>query len=323
MVNDFQDEKIEKGIAEGKQVNVKIAGMQISFKNSQRDYRQDLVIQAHKNNGLEYEHLIKGQSRIRVIERALQKAKQKNLLREIENTPEKTRYQFTEEFINENSLGEKYVDFKVSEFITYYKQTDKVVCDNPNKQEMIEKLIEYCAERFTVTDVSRYIKKLLEDCHLIPIINSGGGSFFIPYQFKDKVTAIKKMFKEIDKQGIFHITHIYTHEEERESMEENIKTYKSEKMKVIKEKFERIQKEGNEITRTIHKNTLEELVYEMKDIEFYSDLLEMEFSESKELLKNMTQFVTNAFMGIPNEKIEEKKEDKEPSEEDMEKALGI
>jgi hypothetical protein len=329
MIQDFVDNAIENGTAKG----IKCIGLQVSFKNSTKDYRQDKVIDGYKLAGLDYSHISKGQNRIRIIERALQKAKQGNLLREIENNAEFSRYQFTQEFINENSDGLKFVDFKVSDFITYNKKDNKILCENSDKQLLIERLMDYCGDTFTVNDVSRYIKKSLQEFHLVPIINSGGGSFFIPIQFKDEVNKVKEAFKFFDPKGIFHITHIYCHDEEKESMTENVNHFKLDKLAKIKEKFEALIASGDGISKTVKKNAVEELAYEMKDIEFYSDLLEIEFKEAKELNQKMAKVVEDFYLGnydqipqgflnLPEGETEGKK-DTEPSIEELEAMVGI
>jgi hypothetical protein len=74
-----------------------IIGTAMAWKYSKSEYDQDKVIDIFRMNNLNTDHITKGAERIEAVKRAVKKAKDKGLLREIMPG----RYQLTEETLND------------------------------------------------------------------------------------------------------------------------------------------------------------------------------------------------------------------------------
>lgn len=269
---------------------IPLIGYTIAWSYSRAEFLHTDVIGAFQNHNLETSHLNKGKDRISAVLRALNKAKKDALLRQCDESPTTIRYQFTEEFFDEMPDGTRFKNFKLSEFIVYDKVNDKILADTTEKQEMLQELMNYCAERFTNSDVTRYTKKLFEKSGIISL-RSRGGMYFVPAPHSQLVLNVMQMFMELDPKGEFTLIEMPDLTFTKESVKNNFDSDMKSRMEELQKKMELIKEKGETMTRTVYKNLIEEIGQWSKDVEMYAELTEYNLDSAKQMVKDSIAMV--------------------------------
>lgn len=272
---------------------VDLIGYTIAWTSTKSEFNMLDVISAFKNNGLPTKCLEKGKERISFVLRALNKAKEGKLLRQVEETDTTVRYQFTSEYIAEDNAGRKYVGFKADEFVVYDKENDKILADTYEKEVMFRELLRHCSETFTNNDVTRYMQSLFNDAAMIPL-RGRGSMYFVPAKFTTLVHAVKSMFDEIDKDGWFTLIEMPDLKFTKESVKTSFENDMGNRLEDLKKEMEKIKETSEDgLSSRVYRARMEEIGRWAKDLEMYSELTQYTLDDAKETIKEASKMLTS------------------------------
>lgn len=180
-------------------------GMAMAWSYSKSEYDQDKVIDAFRVNKLPTQHIEEGAERLDAVKRAVRKAKEKNILREISPG----MYQLTEETRNEMA-GQTVLEYSMKEIIEYVEEDEEFVFIDENglrhhdkvRSDELMKRVRHAECVFLVRDVTRYTKELFKNKGIVSL-RSSGGLYFVPAKFADLVNDVHAMFQMIDPNAMF------------------------------------------------------------------------------------------------------------------------
>jgi hypothetical protein len=216
-----------------------IIGTAMAWKYSKSEYDQDKVIDAFRLNNLDTDHITKGAERIEAVKRAVRKAKEKGLLREI--LP--GRYQLTEETLNDMG-GSSVLEYNLKEVIVYdesvtparflFEDAQGVQTVDDARSDALMARVKHCECVFVNSDITRYTKKLFEDKGIVSLRD---GLYFIPAKFNDLVKNTKSAFNLIDPSGMFMLIEIPDTEGSCAAVGASAADMVKEKVRLLKEKL--------------------------------------------------------------------------------------
>lgn len=281
-----------------------VIGFIITWSFGKSEYNQVDVINAHIRNNLPIAHLQKGQKRIVATKRALKKMKGSGLLREIESNDAYMRFQFCEEFIDALPSGSTFKNLRIREIVRFNCDTEQFSFEdgegkpfsNDLKAAEIMQLVQFCSSVFTTSDITRYTQKLFEDAHFRKL-REGGGVYFIPAQHANLVYSTQKMFDEIDQDGYFSVIEMPDTTNNKIAVKNAFKTDIETKREALFKRWEEIKKEGDKMSRTIFTNDMEAIAEMIGDVELYADLTQDQLTETREMLKEMSEALKKEYIG--------------------------
>jgi len=265
---------------------IPIIGATLAVKYAQKEFRCADVIEAWRQSGIDTTILEKGVNRMDAIVRALNKMKQDSMLKEIARNATSIRYQFTEEFVSAMANGKQILSFRAKEFVVYDIGKDVFFFENEkgefvdcfDKSEKLKELVKYCSETFTNADVSRYTRRILQDCHQIGMAK---GMYFVPARYLEIVYKLEKSFEILDPKGIFVLNEIPDMKRSKRAIAKSSEDIVKEKVKGITEKIAERLSAKKEMTRTISTNWNGELLAMLQDTEILVECTENSMTDSK------------------------------------------
>ena len=275
--------------AEGNPVD--LIGYTIAWTGMKREYNMMDVISAFKNNNLPVKHLEKGKERISFVLRALNKAKQDTLLREVEKTDTTIRYQFTKEYVDTMPDGTLYKAFRPEEFVVYDKVNDRLLAETPEKEKFLHELLRHCSETFTNSDVTRYIQALFNEASMIPL-RGRGSMYFVPAKYTTLVHSVKSMFETIDPDGWFTLIEMPDLKFTKESVKSSFENEMASKLSDLKTEMEKLKSKEDGITPRIYRARMEEIGKWAKDLEMYTELTQYTLEDAKDIIKEASTMLT-------------------------------
>jgi hypothetical protein len=244
---------------------INLIGASLAWKYATSEFRTADVISAWESVGFDVTGLRKNIGRRDDVKRALNKMKNDALLREVSSSPSSVRYQFTEQVKTILENGKLAISFQAKEFIVYDLQNDSFFFEdsagnfssNPERENALKELIDYCALTFTNSQVSIFTKKLLEkECRQIGISR---GVYFVPARSLETVYKLEKVFEKIDPAGTFVLTEIPDMSRAKKAVAKSGQEIIAERAKSVVAKINEIVSGKNELTRTVKKNAKDEL----------------------------------------------------------------
>lgn len=290
--------------ADGKDVD--LVGYAIAWTYTKSEFPMIDVVEAFKKNNLPTKCLEKGKERISFVLRALNKVKEGKLLRQVEETNDTIRYQFTSEYIAEDNTGKKYVGFKADEFVVYDKNNDKILADTYEKEVMFRELLAHCSETFTNADITRYTQSLFNEAKMIPL--RGRGSFyFVPAMYSTLVNNVKNMFETIDPDGWFTLIEMPNMKNTKDSIKSSYENDMQDKLDHLKIELKKIQDSKDSLTPRLYRSRMDDIAAWAKDLEMYADLTSYTLDDAKSCIGEAMTML-NTFMETGNLPTDEKKE---------------
>lgn len=292
-----------------------IVGMAMAWSYSKSEYDQDKVIDAFRVNNLDTKHIETGAERIDAVKRAVKKAKDKNLLREI--SPGK--YQLTEETLNEMA---GVLEYSMKEIIEYDDDNEEFlfIDENGNRRhdkqrsDELMKRVRHQECVFRNNDVTRYTKELFKNKGIVSL-RSSGGLYFVPSKFASLVTDVRNAFNLLDPQGMFMLIEIPDTPNAAQSIAVSsldMVKGKLEMMKVAieKHKAERAKKRADgtlkkgkfegDISGSKAETQLEEIAAVAGDVELLAECLGFELEDCNKVLKEYKESLL-AELGVESE----------------------
>jgi len=227
----------------------------------------------------------------------------KNFLHEVQDTDLEISYQFDEKFIEELN-GELHAKFSTKSIIHYIKADDRIVCEDSEVLKIVIEKIGWAKLNYRKVDIAKAIYMTMEAGNtfekekgpkfgfIVPERWSGG-TYFVPARFHDLLFNLVAMLKKMDPTGSYPVRPIPDMAYVRESVERNMEEKHADLLKIMEEKIDKLNSEGNKISDTIYKNMLDDISKLNKLIEMEGIIVESQMLKSKQLVKDVREHIKN------------------------------
>ena len=219
---------------------VPVMGFILGWNYEKPEYDRNKVIDAWRINNLPTKLLEGACDRISAVGRALNKCKEKNLLREIDTN----RYQMTETFETQLMSGANALGYKVKEIIVYddvnetftFEDADGRSYSNDLKAKDLLDKVTHCESVFTNADLTRYSKAAFKKTGF-HALSKKGCFYFIPARFKDMVMSMKAAFEMTEPEGFFTLIDVPDTANSRMSVSDSAVDMFKGKLKAFRDKI--------------------------------------------------------------------------------------